>query len=77
MMGDITVRRPVASHFDTGVDVPFVKRPFEWEIHGSVNLTKFCFVLLATWRHHLRFLCHLRQNIVARIVLKFGVLPCW
>ena len=59
-----------------GSFVPFVKRPFEWEIHGSVNLTNLCFVLHVTWRHRLRFRCHLRQNIVARNALKFDVLPC-
>ena len=31
--------------------VPFVNRPFESEIHGTVNFTDFCFVLLVTWRH--------------------------
>ena len=55
------------------VTVPFVNRPFESEIHGTVNFTNFCFVLLVTWRHRLRFLCHLRQNVVLRNVLKFDV----
>ena len=63
--------------FLPGSCVPFVKRPFEWEIRGSVNLTNFCFVLLVTWRHRLRFSCHLRQNIVARNVFEYDVLPCW
>ena len=53
--------------------VPFVNRPFESEIHGTVNFTNFCFVLLVTWRHRLCFLCHLRQNVVLRNVLKFDV----
>ena len=29
--------------------VPFVNRPFESEIHGTVNFTYFCYVLLVTW----------------------------
>ena len=56
-----------------GVSVPFVNRPFESEIHGTVNFTIFCFVLLVTWRHHLHFLWHLRQNVEIGIVLKFDV----
>ena len=31
------------------VCVPFVNRAFEFEIHGTVNVTNFCFVLLVTW----------------------------
>ena len=43
--------------------VPCVNRPFEWEIHGSVNLTTFCCVLRLTWCHHrVRFLCYLCQK---------------
>ena len=53
--------------------VPFVNRPFESEIHGTVNFSNFCFVLLVTWRHRLRFFCRLRQNIVLRNVLEFDV----
>ena len=58
---------------DVEEDVPFMNRPFESEMHGTVNFTNFCFVLLVTWRHRLRFLCHLRQNVVFGIVLKFDV----
>ena len=57
--------------------VPFVNRPFESEIHGTVNFTNCCFVLLVTWRHRLRFLCHLHQNVVPGNVLKFDGYPCW
>ena len=57
--------------------VPFVNRPFEWEIDGSVNLTTFCGVLLVTWRHGVCFSCYLRQKVVARNVFKSDVLPCW
>ena len=64
----------VTTHWMAGsLFVPFVNRPFESEIHGTVNFTNFCFVLLATWRHRLRFLCHLRRNVVVRNVLKFDV----
>ena len=53
--------------------VPFVNRPFESEIHGTVNFTNFWLVLLVTWRHRLRFLCLFRQNVVHGNVLKLDV----
>ena len=43
-------------------NVPFVNRPFESEIHGTVNLTYFCCVLLVTWCHCVRFSCYLRPK---------------
>ena len=42
--------------------VPFVNRPFESEIHGTVNVTYFCCVLLVTWCQRVRFLCYLRPK---------------
>ena len=54
--------------------VPFVKRPFEWEIHGSANLATFCCVLRVTWCHRVCFLCYLRQNGGTINVSKFEVL---
>ena len=77
--------RPIAARFSYvpcqetkawcqgGAHVPFVNRPIEAEIDGTVNFTNFSFVLVVTWRHRLRFLCHLRQNVVPRKVLKFDV----
>ena len=46
-----------------GVDyVPFVNRPFESEIHGTVNFTQFCCVLLVTWCHLVLLSCYLRPK---------------
>ena len=42
--------------------VPFVNRPFESEIHGTVNFTTFCCVLLVTWCHLSCFSCYLRPK---------------
>ena len=53
--------------------LPCVKRPFEWEIHGSANLAFFCCVLRVTWCHHVRFLCYLRHNGGTINVSKFEV----
>ena len=39
-----------------GHHVPFVNRPFESEIHGTVNFTYFCCVLLVTWCQCVRLL---------------------
>ena len=44
------------------VNVPFVNRPFESEIHGTVNFTYFCCVLLVTWCHPVLLLCYLRPK---------------
>ena len=42
--------------------VPFVNRPFESEIHGTVNFTQFCCVLLVTWCHRVLLSCYLRPK---------------
>ena len=42
--------------------VPFVNRPFESEIHGTVNFTQFCFVLLVTWCYRVLLSCYLRSK---------------
>ena len=55
--------------------VPFVKRPFEWGIHGSANLATFCCVLRVTCCHRVRFSCYLRQNGATINASKFKVLP--
>ena len=43
-------------------NVPFVNRPFESEIHGTVNFTQFCFVLLVTWCYRVLLSCYLRPK---------------
>ena len=43
-------------------DVPFVNRPFESEIHGTVNFTQFCCVLLITWCYCVLLSCYLRPK---------------
>ena len=42
--------------------VPFVNRPFESEIHGTVNFTQFCCVLLVTWCYRVLLACYLRPK---------------
>ena len=42
-----------------GGDVPFVNRLFESEIHGTVNFTQFCCVLLVTWCYRVFLSCYL------------------
>ena len=42
--------------------VPFVNRPFESEIHGTVNFTQFCCVLLVTWCYRVLLSCYLRPE---------------
>ena len=42
--------------------VPFVNRPFESEIHGTVNSTQFCCVLLVTWCYRVLLSCYLRPK---------------
>ena len=44
------------------VGVPFVNRPFESEIHGTVNFTYFCCFLLVTWCHCVLLSCYLRPK---------------
>ena len=46
----------------TVVYVPFVNRPFESEIHGTVNFTQFCCVLLVTWCYRVLLSCYLRPK---------------
>ena len=45
-----------------GESVPFVNRPFESEIHGTVNFTYFCCVLLVTWCYRVLLSCYLRPK---------------
>ena len=45
-----------------GRAVPFVNRPFESEIHGTVNFTQFCCVLLVTWCYRVLLSCYLRPK---------------
>ena len=45
-----------------GFCVPFVNRPFESEIHGTVNFTYFCYVLLVTWCNRVLLSCYLRPK---------------
>ena len=42
--------------------VPFVNRPFESDIHGTVNFTQFCCVLLVTWCYRVLLSCYLRPK---------------
>ena len=42
--------------------VPFVNRPFASEIHGTVNFTQFCCVLLLTWCYRVLLSCYLRPK---------------
>ena len=42
--------------------VPFVNRPFDSEIHGIVNFTQFCCVLLVTWCYRVLLSCYLRPK---------------
>ena len=42
--------------------VPFVNRPFESQIHGTVNFTQFCCVLLVTWCYRVLLSCYLRPQ---------------
>ena len=51
-----SIRRPKTTH------VPFVNRPFESEIHGTVNFTQFCCVLLVTWCYRVLLSCYLRPK---------------
>ena len=53
--------------------VPCVNRPFEWEIHGSVNFTIVCCVLEATWCHPVHFSCYLRTKLGTRHVCKLEI----
>ena len=46
----------------SGSSVPFVNRPFESEIHGTVNFTQFCCVLLVTWCYRVLLSCYLRPK---------------
>ena len=48
--------------YSAGADVPFVNRPFESQIHGTVNFTQFCCVLLVTWCYRVLLSCYLRPK---------------
>ena len=53
---------PMAACDMDSSDVPFVNRPFESEIHGTVNFTQFCCVLLVTWCYRVLLSCYLRPK---------------
>ena len=57
-----TVTDAVVRYQTVKVHVPFVHRPFESEIHGTVNFTQFCCVLLVTWCYRVLLLCYLRPK---------------
>ena len=44
------------------MSVPFVNRPFESEVHGTVNFTQFCCLLLVTWCYRVLLSCYLRPK---------------
>ena len=54
--------------------IPCVKRLFEWRIHNSANLAKFCCGLRTTWCHCVCFLCYLGENGGTINVCKFEFL---
>ena len=54
--------------------VPFVNRPFESEIHGTVNFTYFCCVLLVTWCYRVLLSCYLRPKERWNKCVQFTVL---
>ena len=62
------IRRPVPNQpklFRMRCGVPFVlflSRPFERQIHGTVNLTTFCYLLRVLWCHRVRFSCYFCQK---------------
>ena len=57
------VRTSALPAFSGGpLHVPFVNRPFESEIHGTVNFTQFCCVLLVTWFYRVLLSCYLRPK---------------
>ena len=39
-----------------------MNQPFESEIHGTVNFTYFCCVLLVTWCYRVLLSCYLRPK---------------
>ena len=52
----------VAMYCTHVVSVPFVNRPFESRIHGTVNFTQFCCFLLRTWCYRVLLSCYLRPK---------------
>ena len=54
--------KPRKKRADQKRHVPFVNRPFESEIHGTVNFTQFCCVLLVTWCYRVLLSCYLRPK---------------
>ena len=52
----------------------FLDRPFEWDIHGTVNSTTFSCVLRVTSCHRLRVSCYLRPKRGPTNVCKLQVL---
>ena len=53
---------PLREPLEAALFVPFVNRPFESEIHGTVNFTQFCCVLLVTWCYRVLLSCYLRPK---------------
>ena len=60
--GDFNVWLKSLGHPTTRRFVPFVNRPFKSEIHGTVNFTQFCCVLLVTWCYRVLLSCYLRPK---------------
>ena len=58
----VTANAPNRLSCPTGTPVPFVNRPFESEVHGTVNFTQFCCVLLVTWCYRVLLSCYLRPK---------------
>ena len=61
--GGIVHHRTSTKRQRTTLYVPCVKRPFEWDIHVSVNLATCCYVLRVSWCQRVCFSCYLHQNV--------------
>ena len=62
VLGDIDAFRRLLPNLTPDNVVPFVNRPFESGIHGTVNFTQFCCVLLVTWCYRVLLSCYLRPK---------------
>ena len=69
-MGDINVRRPVASHFEHGVDFGLIvhKFPFMADEKGPLVLSNYIFELLEVKRGNAGFLIQLHPDDVDAVV---------
>ena len=61
-MAQVVEWRQVGEYAAVTDFVPFVNRPFESEIHGTVNFTQFCCILLVTWCYRVLLSCYLRPK---------------